>query len=743
MPFLLIVLIVLPSLAVSVHAASAPDLTVENIWLEDASQIGQPITQLSLGQSFNIVATIKNLGQAAAYGYYIDVYYDSDYGRGEPDDIAPGEAQTWYVGPLTGENGTHATRWVLDPDNQIQELDETNNQKEYAFTIGASPTVTYALGWSPEDIPADARITPVVSAALPTHFDWTQKDGQNWMTSVKDQKSCGSCVAFGAVAVTEAQFRIAANNPSWSLDLSEQHLFSCGGGSCNWGWTITGALNRLQNYGTPDEACSPYQSGDGNDRSCPTRCSDGSDWQSRAFKILGWNWIDSTASSIEAALMNGPLVAGFDVYTDFFYYAGGVYHHTWGAYQGGHAITIVGYDSNERYWIVKNSWGATWGENGYFKIGFEEAGIEQWVASIRASSPAPSMYTVSFYTDPVSGNVTADGAVKSNGATGLYQPSARVHVVANPPSGYSFLYWETRGVSVDSNSSADTYMTVSSGGQLKAYFSTGSRLNGPTSDASALVASSSQLFLAARGMENGIWYRSMDASGAWGDWSRVPGFTDVRPAIAVFNSRLYLVCKQAASNNIWYGYLPLSGGVISGSFSGWTWLPGPTPAALSVAADSSYLYVAAEGTDGSIWHRRMDTSGVWSGWSRIPGLTDVSPAIAIFQNRLYFVCKQKASNNIWYGHVDLTSYPGGWSGWTPMPGLTPDALVLTTSPDRLYVAARGMENGIWYRSMDTSGSWTDWSRISGFTDVAPAIAMFNGEMYFVCKQAGSNNIWYY
>jgi C1A family cysteine protease len=588
------------------------------------------------------------------------------------------------------------------------------------------------LGWLPEDVPADSRVTPVYAAALPTHFDWS-----NWMTSVKNQGGCGSCVAFGAVGATEAQYRIAYNNPTWGLDLSEQHLFSCGGGQCGYGWYISAALNRLRDYGTPDEACFPYQA---QDRSCSGGCSD---WQSRASKISSWSWVANNAGAIEAALMNGPLVAGFTVYRDFYGYHGGVYH--WDRVSqsvGGHAIVIVGYDSNEQYWIVKNSWGSYWGESGYFRIGFGEAGIENYVASIHPSLPAPLTYTVSFYTDPMSGNITADGALKSSGATGAYQSGARVHVVANPPPGYSFLYWETSGVSVDITSAADIYMTVSSGGQLKAYFTVGFALNGLTPDNLALAASSSRVLLAARGMENGIWYRSMDSSATWSSWDALPGFTDVRPAVAVFNGRLYFVCKQAASNNIWYGYYPLTDGAVSGSFSGWTWLPGPTPAALSVATDGSYLYVAAVAPDGTIWHRRMDTSGTWSAWVMVPGFTDVSPAITVFQNRLYFVCKQKASNNIWYGYVDLGSYPSGWSGWTFLPGPTPDALTLTASSDSLYVAARGMENGIWYRSMDASGTWTGWSRLAGFTDVAPAIAIFNGKLYFVCKEAGSNNIWY-
>jgi hypothetical protein len=243
-------------------------------------------------------------------------------------------------------------------------------------------------------------------------------------------------------------------------------------------------------------------------------------------------------------------------------------------------------------------------------------------------------------------------------------------------------------------------------------------------------------------MENGIWYRSMDSTESWSAWTRLPGLTDARPAIAVFNSRLYFVCKQAGSNKIWVGYYPLSNGVVSGSFSGWLPLDGPTPAAVSLSWSSNYLYLAAEGMDGSIWHRRMDASGTWSLWVMVPGFTDISPAIAVFQNRLYFVCKQKASNNIWYGYVDLVSYPGGWSGWTLLSGPTPDTLGLASSSDRLYLAARGMENGIWYRSMDASGSWSDWSRLSGFTDVSPGIAVFNAKLYFGCREAGANNMWY-
>jgi hypothetical protein len=138
-PFLVALVICLPSLVGSVRpvqAADSPDLTVDSVWLEEASNPGQPVTQVNPGDQFLIVASLKNLGTATASGYYLDVYYDSDYGRGGPDNIAPGEAQVWYIGPLTAQAGTHTTKWIVDPDNQIVELNEGNNEMDLTFTIG-------------------------------------------------------------------------------------------------------------------------------------------------------------------------------------------------------------------------------------------------------------------------------------------------------------------------------------------------------------------------------------------------------------------------------------------------------------------------------------------------------------------------------------------------------------------------------------------------------------------------------
>lgn len=70
----------------------------------------------------------------------------------------------------------------------------------------------------------------------PDAIDWRDKDGFNWVTPVKHQAMCASCIAFSAVAALESLIRIENDQPDLDIDLSEQHLFNCGGGSCSYGW---------------------------------------------------------------------------------------------------------------------------------------------------------------------------------------------------------------------------------------------------------------------------------------------------------------------------------------------------------------------------------------------------------------------------------------------------------------------------------------------------------------------------
>jgi len=221
---------------------------------------------------------------------------------------------------------------------------------------------------------------------LPERWDWRDVDGVDWTTPIRNQGGCGSCVAFGIMAGFEARINIFADSPGQDLDLSEQHIFSCGGGSCNNGWWYNDAADYLLNHGAPLESCSPYRAVDDN---CWESCSD---WRDQAKKVSSWSRIRYSNDVIEQmklAILEGPLVGGFTVFDDFFSYSGGVYEHTWGYVAGGHATCIIGWDDIENCWICKNSWGPGWGDNGYFRIrmGRDEAGIEEYSVALFPEVP--------------------------------------------------------------------------------------------------------------------------------------------------------------------------------------------------------------------------------------------------------------------------------------------------------------------------------------------------------------------
>lgn len=207
--------------------------------------------------------------------------------------------------------------------------------------------------------------------SYPSTKDWRSIDGQDWTTAIRDQGNCGSCVAFGTVGAIESRLEIVHNNPGLSPDLSEAHLFFCNGRRCDTGWWPSAAMNYARDTGITDEACYPYADYD-------QPCNLCSNWQSRVRKITRWTGTSNVAAMKQALADKGPFEATMTVYTDFFYYLEGIYRYTWGEEEGGHAITIVGYDDNGGYWIAKNSWGTEWGEGGWFRIAYGECGIDDY-----------------------------------------------------------------------------------------------------------------------------------------------------------------------------------------------------------------------------------------------------------------------------------------------------------------------------------------------------------------------------
>jgi hypothetical protein len=212
------------------------------------------------------------------------------------------------------------------------------------------------------------------SVVLPSAFSWRDINGTDYTTSIRDQSPAPTCEAFGICAALETKMQYQLKE-RYNPDLSENHLYFYAGGTIEKGYvSLVDAAHYLMEFGVPDEGCfpDPHRAFDYPYESLPG-------WENRTVKITEWGWIDHNITTMKQALIDhGPLIVCIHFWQDFFYYFGGVYKHHIGQPVGGHVVAIVGYDDSKNCWMVKNSWGTKWGDQGWFRMSYDADMISDW-----------------------------------------------------------------------------------------------------------------------------------------------------------------------------------------------------------------------------------------------------------------------------------------------------------------------------------------------------------------------------
>ena len=254
-----------------------------------------------------------------------------------------------------------------------------NARNENTFTVGINKFADWTpaeykrlLGYKPH---GGAKNYPVAefdaNVSLPTSVDWRNEGAVN---PVKDQGQCGSCWAFSAVSGVESGYKIKGGT---LFSLSEQQLVDC----CNYGGSMgcnggdeDSALDYVRDKGLMTEKDYPYTAYDGN---CAYNSGKVTAAKPKSHTMVKANSYVALKTAIAAA----PTLVAIEADTNVFqFYSGGILNSASCGTDLDHAVIAIGYGvdaTKGEYYIVRNSWGPTWGLKGYVNIagGKDGAGI--------------------------------------------------------------------------------------------------------------------------------------------------------------------------------------------------------------------------------------------------------------------------------------------------------------------------------------------------------------------------------
>lgn len=203
---------------------------------------------------------------------------------------------------------------------------------------------------------------------IPERYDWREQF-PDCVQPVANQGNCSSSYITASLGV--AQDRICQSSKK-QVKLSAQEIVNCDKSNyqCDGGY-VTRVFNWGKRKGFIPEQCYPYE---GKVGECEDDHLESNECRvnNQLYRVIDYCLATDELGIKKEILKNGPVAAQMVVYTDFLTYKEGAYHRTEDSFKfnGQHVVKIVGWErqgENGENWIVENSWGADWGEDGYFK----------------------------------------------------------------------------------------------------------------------------------------------------------------------------------------------------------------------------------------------------------------------------------------------------------------------------------------------------------------------------------------
>jgi hypothetical protein len=232
--------------------------------------------------------------------------------------------------------------------------------------------------------------------ASPSEHDWRST---NMVSPVRDQGSCGSCWAFAAAGAVESLYRIKRSE---TLNLSEEQLVDCadvwnlyGNSGCGGGY-VSEAMRYMKNNPMAYEARYEYEAGASTN--CLESTIDAAVSAKRAAMADSGDAIDDYTKvdkndyqALIDSVYKNPTAISFRVESSFHHYDSGIYNDASCGTSTNHAMLAVGYSKSGSYWIIKNSWGTSWGESGYARVQMSKSSGSKGVCGMYKSSYRPSL----------------------------------------------------------------------------------------------------------------------------------------------------------------------------------------------------------------------------------------------------------------------------------------------------------------------------------------------------------------